>query len=269
MDSDLQKPRSPVYGPVPSWRHGRSLGIDLILQDSICSFNCVYCQLGSIHQVIDQQGVFVSGSAVITELERVNWDAVDIATFSGSGEPTLALNLGEIVDHVRFTLGKPVLVLTNATWLHDEATRQRLRNASIVECKLDAATDETLRRFNRPAKGIGLERIIEGVKALRTDPDFAGRLTIQTMFMPANVREAEMIADLIAEIGPDEVQLNTPRRPYPREWYLDARGNHGDRESPVETVSLATISEEEAERIERLIRERSGVPIRSIYRRTV
>jgi len=257
---------STVYGPVDSWRYGRSLGIDLLMVDSICSFNCIYCQLGRIHQVIDEQKVFVPTERVVADLQRIDMETVDIVTFSGNGEPTLALNLGDVIDHVRTTYGKPTLVLTNSTWLHDEATRRRLRNASIVDCKLDAASDEVLQRYNRPADGIRLERIIAGIHALRRDPVFRGSLTLQCMFMPLNRGEAGALADLIRGIGPDEAQLNTPRRPYPREWYHEARGNHyGD--APVETTRLHAITLEEAEEIEAILRERTGVPIRSVYRR--
>jgi len=251
---------------VRSWRHGSSLGIDPILVDSICSFNCVYCQLGSIHQVVDEQRFFVPTERVVAELATRDLSGVDIATFSGSGEPTLALNLGELVDHVRFVLGKPVLVLTNSTWLHDHDTRGRLRHASIVDCKLDAASDAMLRKFNRPAAGVTLARILDGIRALRRDPRFEGKLTIQTMFMPANANEAAAVADLLADIAPDEIHLNTPRRAYPRAWYLGARGNHGTAEAPVETATLATISPDRAQEIEAILRERTNAVVHSVYR---
>ncbi|MEQ8819659.1 MAG: radical SAM protein [Sumerlaeia bacterium] len=259
-------PGATIYGPVKSWRYGRSLGIDMLVQDSICSFNCVYCQLGNIHQVIDEQKVFVPTERVIADLATVDMGQVDICTFSGSGEPTLALNLGEVIDHIRDTYDKGVLVLTNSTWLHDEATRKRLARATIVDCKLDAASDEMLRRVNRVAPGVTIERILRGIKALRADPDFTGMLTMQVMFMPMNRKEAEPMADLIRDIGPDEIHLNTPLRPYPKQWYLGARGNHtGDM--PVETAKLKTISLEEAEEIEALLRERTGVPVISVYKK--
>ncbi|MDX1973231.1 MAG: radical SAM protein [Candidatus Sumerlaeia bacterium] len=262
----LQYPmHSPVYGPVKSWRYGNSLGVDMLMVDSICSFNCTYCQLGNIHQVIDEQKVFVPTEHVIEALSKVNMVEVDIVTFSGSGEPTLALNIGEVIDHIRATYDKPCLVLTNSTWLFDDATRGRLRNASIVDCKLDSASQEMLEKYNRVAKGVTLKRILEGIHALKKDPRFTGKLTIQSMFMPMNKGEAEELAELIRQIQPAEVQLNTPRRPYPREWYPEARGNHYG-EAPVATATLKTITLEEAQELELLLRERTGVPIRSVYR---
>ena len=257
---------STVYGPVPSWRFGQSLGIDLIVRDSICSFNCVYCQLGNIHQVTMAQETFVPTDRVIEDLRAVDWSNVDIVTLSGSGEPTLALNVGEVIDHIAETYDKPTLVLTNSTWLHDAATRRRLRNATIVACKLDAATEEVFRAFNRPAPGATLARSIDGIKALRDDPEFRGRIVIQSMFMPRNLGEAEALAVIINDIHPEEVQLNTPRRPYPRAWYLGSRGNHGGV-SPVDTAELKTISMEDAEEVERILQEKTNVPIRSVYRK--
>ncbi len=257
---------SPIYGPVKSWRFGNSLGIDLLLVDSICSFNCIYCQLGDIHQVIDEQKIFVPTERVIAELDRVEMKSVDIVTFSGNGEPTLALNIGEVIEHFHHHHSKPSLVLTNATWLHDAATRARLRHASIVDCKLDATSNEMLRKYNRAAPGITIDRIVAGIKAMRNEPGFTGKVTIQCMFMPMNKGEVHRLAEIIREIQPAEVQLNTPRRPHPREWYVGARGNHyGD--SPVETTALKTITLEEAEAIEATLREITGVPVRSIYRR--
>lgn len=260
--------RSTVYGPVRSWRYGRSLGIDPIVHDSICSFNCVYCQLGEIHQVVDEQRLFVPTSDVVEDLARVDMAEVDIVTLSGSGEPTLALNIGEIIDHVRERHDKPVLVLTNATWLHDAATRERLRNASIVDCKLDAASDETLRRIDRPAPGITIDRILSGIRAMRREPHFAGRLTLQCMLLGQRADEIERLAHLIREIAPDEVQLNTPLRPRPEEWYFEARGHHG-KPVPVPHHMLRTVSPEEAGAAADVIRGIAGVPVRTVFDRTV
>lgn len=242
---------STVYGPVRSWRVGNSLGIDVILETSTCSFNCVYCQLGDIQRVTMGQREYVPTDRVAADLARVDWSGVDIATFSGSGEPTLATNLGELIALIRDTYAKPVMVLTNSTWLHDEGTRRRLDRASVVSCKLDAADDDMLHKINRVADGVPHARIIEGIKALRRE--FKGRLALQCMFMPMNLGQADGIARLAGEIGPDEIQINTPARPYPRAWYLESRGNHtGD--APVPTVHLRTITREDALHVEDLMR---------------
>ncbi len=202
---------------------------------------------------------------VIEYLEAVNWDEVDVVTFSGNGEPTLALNLEEVVNYIKDHFHKPIMVLTNATMLTDEATRQRLKRVDTVACKLDAVNNEILQRVNRPVDGITLERIIDGIKALKAE-GFPGKIALQCMFMPMNKKQAMELAELITDIQPDEVQLNTPKRPYPKEWYLESRGNHTG-ELPVESVNLKTITLEEAEEIERIIRERNpSIPVISVYR---
>lgn len=256
---------STIYGPVHSWRFGNSLGVDLIVETSTCSFNCVYCQLGNINRITSEQKVYVPTERVVDDLKSVDWEKVDVVTFSGSGEPTLALNIGDVIDHVKDNYGKPVMVLTNSTWLHDPATRRRLWRADTVSCKLDAWNDSMLQKMNRPAAGVRLATIVAGIKALRAD-GFPGKLALQCMFMPTNRGGAHELAELIREIGPDEVQLNTPKRPYPRKWYLGSRGNH-DQAAPVEEVHLKTISLEEAVEAERIIREvNPGVSVLSVYK---
>src|SRR5512134_31436 len=109
---------SSVYGPVRSWRVGMSLGVDPICINSVCSFNCTYCQLGFIQVRINERQVFVPTDKVMTDLQASRWREADIITVSGSGEPTLAANLGSIVQGLKAHTGKPVLVLTNGTLLH-------------------------------------------------------------------------------------------------------------------------------------------------------
>ncbi len=258
-------PVSTVYGPVHSWRFGRSLGVDLLFHSSICSFNCIYCQLGSIQNITDQQKVYVETEKVIDDLAQVKWSEVDVVTISGNGEPTLALNLGEVIDHIHRHYSKPVMVLTNATMLGDEATRQRLAKADVVACKLDSWDNESLERMNRPAEGVSYEQIVTGIKEFKKS-GFKGKLAIQSMFMPANVNGVEQMAEVLSEIQPDEIHLNTPMRPYPKSWVRESRGNHSG-EAKVDTVKLRTISEEEAEKVEQIIQEQNpGSKVISVYK---
>lgn len=254
---------STVYGPVVSWRYGRSLGIDPIVEVSTCSFNCMYCQLGNIQRITEERRVYVPAEDVAADLRAVNWDEVDIVTISGSGEPTLAVNLDGIIAAIKQATDKPVLILTNATQLYRPEVRRLVNGADVMECKLDAPTEELLRIINRPAPGITLERILEGIRALRAE--FKGRLTLQVMLVPANIRQVELWAPLIASIRPDEVHLNTPRRPYPLEWYRESRGDHESKYFSGEKRTLKVVTREEAADAERFLRERTGVPITSVY----
>lgn len=264
-DTPVYPMPSTVYGPVPSWRFGNSLGVDLIVETSTCSFNCIYCQLGHIQRITAEQRIYVPTSRVIADLETVDWDKVDVVTLSGSGEPTLALNIDEVIAAIKDRWNKPVMVLTNATLLGDPATRRRLWRADTVACKLDTPDEDIFQRYNRPAAGITLEGTLEGIRSLRAD-DFPGTLALQCMFMPINREGAERLAALAATIQPDEIHLNTPRRPYPREWYRESRGNHTE-EAPVAEVNLKTITLEEAREIEEIFtRMNPGARILSVYK---
>jgi wyosine [tRNA(Phe)-imidazoG37] synthetase (radical SAM superfamily) len=105
-----------VYGPVQSWRFRRSLGIDPIGPRSVCSFNCAYCQLGEIEQACSERQIFIPTAQIQQELvTNARWNNVDMITLSGSGKPTLVLNLGEIITMIQNLTQKPVAVLTNGT----------------------------------------------------------------------------------------------------------------------------------------------------------
>ncbi len=261
--ADVQQQLSSVYGPVHSWRVGASLGIDLLLQTSTCSFNCIYCQLGDIQLKTAERKIYVPTAQVEHDLRRSRWEEADIITFSGSGEPTLATNLGEVIHMVKEYTHKPVMVLTNATLLNDPEVIADLQQADIVACKLDAASEAGLRQMNRPVPGVTLEGIVSGICNLKAH--YSGKLALQCMFMPTNLREVEDMAALINQIQPDEVQLNTPKRPYPLEWNVDSRGNHGEKSYP--TRQLRTVTPPQADEIEALLREKTRVPILSIYRK--
>lgn len=115
---------STVYGPVPSWRFGRSLGIDVITPPKKCTFNCVYCQLGKTEVHVSKPEMLseppVDADRVLDDLEevlkRLDLNAVDVVTFSGTGEPTLNLELGDIAKRVKRRIGgTPLAILTNSS----------------------------------------------------------------------------------------------------------------------------------------------------------
>ena len=253
---------STIYGPVHSWRVGWSLGVDLLFQSSICSFNCIYCQLGDIQQKTAERAIYVPTEKVEEDLKRSEWEKADIVTFSGNGEPTLALNLAEVNRFIKDYTQKKTMVLTNATLLHQADVRRDLAKVDHVACKLDAASDTILQRMNRPVPGVTHESIVQGIEAFRQD--YEGKLSLQCMFMPSNLEEVEQLAALVKRLQPQEVQLNTPKRPYPMEWVLESRGNHG--EPIVDSRTLRTISEPDAQAIQAAIEAAVDVPILSIYR---
>ncbi len=235
-----------IYGPVESWRLGSSLGVDLLNVDSICSFECVYCQLGKINQLTTEREVFVSTKQVLEDLKNSDWQAADVITFSGSGEPTLAKNLGEVIEKIKIITHKPIVILTNSTLLHLKEVRRELLKADKIFCKLDAWSDDVLKRVDHPHKGISLESIISGIFELRRE--FDGFLAIQTMILRIpNDFEIEKLAEIIRTINPDEVQLNLPTRPIPHDYFVESRGNATQYNQ--EFKHLKTISKEDLETI--------------------
>jgi len=241
-----------IYGPVRSWRLGWSLGVDVLCVDSICSFECVYCQLGKINRVTTERQVFVSTAKVLRDFQHSAWQKADVITFSGSGEPTLAKNLGEIIEKIKKLSGKPIVVLTNSTLLHFEEVRSELLQSDKIFCKLDAWSDDLLERIDRPHPNVSLESIISGIRLLRHQ--FRGELAIQTMILrsPSDF-EIESFAEILGSIKPDEVQLNLPVRPIPSEYFLETRGNEVEYNDKFR--QLKSISEDELETVrERLLK---------------
>jgi len=221
-----------IYGPVPSWRLGRSLGIDLLnVRRKVCTFNCIYCQLGETGRCAVEPEEFVSLKQLEGEIESLGPVSADYATFSGMGEPTLAANLGEAIALVRSALALPIAVLTNSSLMCRRDVRERLARADVVVAKLDAANEELFSSVNRPASGLRFDHMLDGLRRFRSA--YRGKLALQIMFVQANQDQAEEIAELARSISPDEVQINTPLRPskvkpLPRETVADIRAKFSD-----------------------------------------
>jgi len=201
-----------IYGPVSSWRLGRSLGIDLVsARRKVCSFSCIYCQLGETKQFAVEPGEFVSLERLASEVKQLGRVQADYVTFSGTGEPTLASNLGEAIDLMKSALDLPVAVLTNSSLMFREDVRRQLAHANTVVAKLDVPNEELLRAVNRPAPGLHFNAIRNGIRLFRDK--YRGKLALQVMFVEANKDYPREIAALARQISPDEVQINTPLRP--------------------------------------------------------
>lgn len=200
-----------IYGPVSSWRLGRSLGIDPISSfQKTCTFDCVYCQSGRTEVLSGQREVFVPTEVMIHELRSLPEVPVDYITFAGSGEPTLAKNLGEMIRAVKMARSEKVAVITNASLIDRKDVVEDLLLADLVEAKLDASSAASFEAVNRPMPEVRWEDIVEGLKAFRKV--YRGHLTLQVMFVASNKACAAAIAKIAHQIGPDEVEINTPLR---------------------------------------------------------
>ncbi len=259
-------PTSTVYGPVKSWRFGQSLGIDPIFHISTCSFNCVYCQLGAIQNISREYKEYVSTEQVVHDFEEVlkRGEKIDVITYSGSGEPTLASNLGAIIQAIRAkTPHLPQYILTNATELGSKKVQQALRLLDKVIVKVDAANEEVFQKVNRPAPGVTLHSVLENIQAFKHSYD--GEIEVQTMLMPMNSKGLMVdLAKILKHIGPSAVQMNTPKRPYPLEWQRENRGNH-EGIFHCEVRQIKGISEAEAKLYLEELRHLTGLPILSVY----
>ncbi len=201
-----------IYGPVPSWRLGSSLGIDLLSRDEkICSFDCIYCQLGRNNVIQTTRRLFVPVEDVVREIESLPDINIDHFTFSGRGEPTLASNLGAAITALRNIRQEKIAVITNSSLIPKDEIQKDLLLADLVIAKLDAATEDVFAKINRPAEGLRLDDIISALVDFRKR--FGGRLALQVMFTAGNKDCAPDIARIARAISPDEVQINTPLRP--------------------------------------------------------
>ena len=201
-----------IYGPVPSWRLGSSLGIDLLsVKEKTCSFNCTYCQLGKTVHLLSERREFINLAQLSKELGAITKIEADYATFSGTGEPTLASNLGRAIEVVRSIMQLPIAVLTNSSLMSREDVRRELTKTDVVVAKLDAPNEKLFTLINRPALDLHFTEIVASIKKFRDK--YKGKLALQMMFTKANRDYASEMAMIAAEISPDEVQLNTPLRP--------------------------------------------------------
>jgi len=233
-----------IYGPVSSWRLGRSLGIDPISSfQKTCTFDCVYCQAGKTEVFSEKREVFIPTEALIHELRSLPEVAIDYITFAGNGEPTLAKNLGEMIRAVRMVRKEKIAVITNASLINRKDVVDDLLLADLVEAKLDASSAESFKAVNRPMPEILWEDVMEGLKAFRKV--YRGHLTLQIMFVASNKACAAAIATLAHQIGPDEIEINTPLR----------------------VCAVKPLSIEEMEEITAIFREICGdkIKIRSVY----
>ncbi len=204
-----------MFGPVPSRRLGRSLGVDIVPR-KVCTLDCVYCQVGRSTEITIERKEYVPIEAVVAELKSriAKGLQADFITISGSGEPTLNSQLGGFIDEIKKNTNIPVAILTNGTLLFDASVRADCAKADVVLPSLDAADEATFQKINRPHKDISIEKVISGLCRFRRE--YKGRIWLEVFFVEGINTGDEQIAKIkeaIAQIQPDKVQLNTAVRP--------------------------------------------------------
>jgi len=212
-----------AYGPVPSRRLGQSLGINNI-PPKICTYSCVYCQLGrTIDMRVDRQGFYTVDEIVESVREKVDnalekEEPIDYLTFVPDGEPTLDINLGDEIARVK-DMGYKVAVISNGSLVSDEDVRDELLKADWVSLKVDAVSEDMWRKVNRPHKNLDLENILEGASVF--SEIFDGELNTETMLVKGlndDSNELKQIADTIAGLDVDKSYISIPTRPPAEDW---------------------------------------------------
>ena len=200
-----------LFGPVPSRRFGRSLGVDLTSY-KICSLDCVFCQLGRTTNKTVTREEYIPTDAVIAEItEWLRTDGkADYITLSGSGEPTLHSRFGEVLEFIRKNSEIPAVLLTNGTMLHLPEAREAASYANVVKVSLSAWDHVSYRWVNRPHSRLRFEELVKGQRTFRKQ--FRGELWME-VFIVAGMNSTP------ADVG--RIQLNTVVRP-PAEEFAEA-----------------------------------------------
>ncbi len=231
-----------IFGPVPSRRLGRSLGIDPTPASTsrippragtsprtrkICNWNCVYCQLGPTRPFTMSRATFFPVPDMLVELRdalgSVPPREIDWITFVGSGEPTLNLDLGAMLRGVKAMTDIPIAVITNGSLLSSPAVRKDISLADAILPTLDAGNAHLFHRINRPPSRFGFEDHVNGL--ISTRKEFSGKLWLEVMLIAGlNDGEAALweLAAAMARVRPDQIHILLPNRPPAENWVLPA-----------------------------------------------
>jgi wyosine [tRNA(Phe)-imidazoG37] synthetase (radical SAM superfamily) len=217
-----------LFGPVSSRRLKLSLGIDPV-PFKTCSLDCVYCELGKTADKIIKRQSFAEPKEIIGELIQFlrTGNRPDCITVSGSGEPTLNLDLEEIIQEVKKITSIPLAVITNSTLLSDPKVRSALLPADIVLPSLDAVTPKAFHRVNRPHSSLEVDRIITGLHQLREE--FSGEIWLEVLLVRGindQPEEMELLREETISLRPDRIQLNTVARPGTEDSALPLADEH-------------------------------------------
>jgi wyosine [tRNA(Phe)-imidazoG37] synthetase (radical SAM superfamily) len=212
-----------AFGPVPSRRLGRSLGINNI-PPKTCSYSCVYCQLGKTSNIIVDRQAFYNPEDILREVKRkvdeatVRNEKIDYLTFVPDGEPTLDIHISKEISSLKQT-GMPIAVITNASLLWREDVKEDLRKADFISLKVDAVSEDLWRKVNRPHKGLRLNMVLESIQKFAEE--FRGTVVSETMLVKGidYGNEFEKIAEFLTELKKlNKAYIAIPTRPPTENW---------------------------------------------------
>jgi len=208
-----------AYGPVPSRRLGRSLGVSPIPLKT-CSYNCIYCQLGRTHRQQISRESFYPGEEILKDVQKViDTSKTDYITFAGDGEPALCKDLGWLIRQCKKNWQIPVAVITNASLLFMKDVRQDLKESDAVLSRLDAGSEDVFRKLNRPHSSIEFEDMLKGYVDFRQE--YSGKIWLEVMLVKGLNDSDISLMDIrkaIERIKPDRIHISVPTRPPAESW---------------------------------------------------
>ncbi|MGQ4892619.1 MAG: radical SAM protein [Candidatus Njordarchaeia archaeon] len=215
-----------VFGPVPSRRLGRSLGVNNIPYKH-CSYSCVYCQVGRTLRFSMERRVYypldMVVNSVLESVKKVSIENIDYVTFVPDGEPTLDINLGKEILGIKNEVPVKVSVITNGSLLYMNDVRGDLYNADLVSIKVDAYSEDVFKKVNRPHPNLIFDRILEGIKAFAKE--YKGELITETMLVKGlnnDLDEIKNVARFIRALNPKAAYIAVPTRPPAEKWVKPA-----------------------------------------------
>jgi len=209
-----------LFGPIPSRRLGLSLGISPILKKT-CNYSCVYCQLGRTNKMTNERQEYVPLEEILAEFRAFlqKGYAYDVITIVGEGEPTLALNLGQLIIALQELTDKPIAVITNSALLSEKEVRAALMLADIVLPSLDAYDEKSFRKVNRPYGRIKFYEVYEGMRLF--SQEYLGQLWLEVMLVKGlneDQHALRQLKALIDKLKYDRLYLNIPVRAPAESW---------------------------------------------------
>lgn len=204
-----------VFGPVPSRRLGVSLGVDLVVSKS-CNLNCIFCECGATKKLQLERQRFKDMNEILNEIQTVLKDIKpDYITFSGSGEPTLSLDLGNISKAIKEDLkykGK-ICLITNSLLLANEQVVKELEYIDLIVPTLNTLKQDIFEKIVRPDYRTSVDEIKKGFLNLNNS-NYKGKIWIE-IFILENINDSKEnfieIANFLnsKNIRYDKIQLNT------------------------------------------------------------
>lgn len=212
-----------TFGPIPSRRLGRSLGINNI-PPKICTYSCIYCQQGHSSKMQAERQVFYEPEEIFkavkdkVEKSGEKGEMIDYLTFVPDGEPTLDINLGKEIELLR-QLGIKIAIINNASLIWRQDVRDELAKADWVSVKVDAVDEDIWRKIDHPIKKVSLNHILDGIVAF--SKEFKGEFYTETMLVKGindGPECLENIAEFLAKLNSKMSYISIPTRPPADNW---------------------------------------------------